>query len=319
MLCDAYVHLPGAVLERRGGLSAGPWKLVHLSFEDWTALDDAFNDRRRDYERSAPVFLAGTVEGVDVDDALERLSDSLEPLYLALLLDQQTPLLPQPQLSVTYLGWQDQGVGARAWARLIGPFEREWLVFGGPLRVPLDDVSEAATGRRYELLRGRDPSRSFAGVEGALEVLSRTARPEFWWDQGALSRVSGFIHCMAALENILLPPPEDAPERMELTATFGRNAALLLTPPGDDHGELSARAADLYRLRSRLIHGRAGLADLGEEEWQRLGLGRVLLRHVVLRALALRPALPGSLTDALAAAADRGSRAALWDGIVEVL
>jgi len=36
-----------------------------------------------------------------------------------------------------------------------------------------------------------------------------TTRPEFWWDGRSLNKINEFVHCIAALEHILLPARED--------------------------------------------------------------------------------------------------------------
>src|SRR5262249_50691851 len=80
------------------------------------------------------------------------------------------------------------------------------------------------------------------------------------------------------------------------TTTFGEHAALLTDQSRDKLAERAAAFADLYRLRSRLVHGEVGIVNLPEQDWRRLGLGRLLLRDALLRALSIGPSIPGGLT-----------------------
>jgi hypothetical protein len=73
-----------------------------------------------------------------------------------------------------------------------------------------------------------------------------------------------------------------------------------------DEIEAQAKAlSELYRLRSRLIHGRIGQRDFEDAQWQVLPGGRILLRTITIAALKLAQAhradaLPTMLTQASA-------------------
>lgn len=289
-----YVHLPGVALGETVEVPIGLGRLVRLSFSDWTELDDAFSWNERQYERSQPVFYAGEADLPDDQSAaVIQVVAWAQNLHRAFLLAPGTPLLPSPQLSVTYLRWvfPDDSPVQSAWLRSIGPLEREWIVFGNKIQVTFDNEQIAAVQQNYDLLATYDPERSFPGVEAGFHALELTTRPECWWDGGRSDQINSFVHCLTAIEHILLPPLAEAPSGMKLTPTFGRHAAVITDPSREGLAERTRFFSDLYRLRSRLVHGEIGIAELDEEELGRLDLGRRLLGHVILRATILKPTI----------------------------
>ncbi len=179
-----HAHLPGVVLDGDAGMRIGPGRLVHLPFTDWSKLDSTFSFNDRQYEESRPVFYSGAADLVDPSDLGEsHVLNCVSRLHTAFLLHPDAPLLPSPHMSVIYLQVEVSSLpGAVSWRRIIGPFEREWIVFGSRVTYHFDDSQLAVVRSGYEALEGFDATRAFSGVESSLRTLEVTTRPEFWWD-----------------------------------------------------------------------------------------------------------------------------------------
>src|SRR5436190_4577154 len=147
MKANVVIHLPG--LRLAGGPHAlGGGKLRALPFAEWYSLDGAFRQADRQYSQTAPVFWQCEIplpDEVDEETLLRDVSELRSLVHLALLLTPSVPLLPTPALSITYLRLVDERTGDfGAWARLVGPFEREWIVYGSPLPFGMDSSAVAA-------------------------------------------------------------------------------------------------------------------------------------------------------------------------------
>ncbi len=287
MEAEWYAHLPGLDLNEFNEVSIGLGRLVQLPFEEWEKLDSDFQWSDNDYRKSRPVFYAGKI---DYDGNLQKAGKQVEAwvqqLYRALLLSPTMPLLPPPTLSTTYLTIpQNQERTNHAWEGATG---LEWIVFGSGIRNPISGEHLPAVEEIYKVLEDYDPKSAFSGVEAGLRTLELIAFPEFWWDEQEINAINGFIHCMAALENILLPPVERSLKGMNITVAFGKHAAALTCQERNQLHEKATLYSDLYRLRSRLIHGELSAADLKPSERSLLNLGRHLLRVVLLWAIFAR-------------------------------
>jgi hypothetical protein len=309
MICaTAFIHLPGVVLPGEQ-CALGPGRIARLPFETWQTLDPAFRDTDRKYERSHPVFWIGDIPGETDDEATPSVFEISFKLHLAFLLEETAPRLPTPSLSTRYLRVRASSEASEApvtaTKRLFGPMEREWLVFGSPLTCTYDAAALSRVATMYGLVERTDPACSVRGIGAGLRTLEWTARPDSWHGGDSLRHdINEFIHCVAASEHILLPSAE---ERLEggITEMFGRHAAALLC---HEPAALEANAkglSDVYRLRSRLIHGRIGARDLTERQRAQLPLGRRLLREILVSALRLGTGnegldFPALLSDAFA-------------------
>ncbi len=293
MIVQWYAHLPGVALQSSRELSFGAGKLAHVPFDEWHQLDDAFSFNESHYKQSRPVFYTGEADfPEDLDIAREFIHKSIHMLYLAFLLEQEVPLLPAPEMSVTYLRIprviDDNTPAGSYYEREIGPFEREWIVFERSGRTTFDDARLSSVRWAYSQVAAFDPDNAFSGVAAGLDTLELTARPEFWWHNEGIDLINGFVHCMAALEHILLPSHDEAPTGMKLTPTFGQHAAVITKASRKDLQQRAKHFSALYRLRSRLVHGEMGLTQLTDQEWSFLDEGRELLRYVLLKAMELR-------------------------------
>ncbi len=314
MLAKVYAHLPGVKIDSSKRRPLGGGRLVQLPYETFRRLDNAFPFADSDYEKSSPTFFSWETNLPDNEDEMdERVFQRMTRVHRCLLLVHDTPLLPPPRMSVMYISFRPRDIPGVLGAvrRLIGPFERDWVIYGGNLSPTLFDeprLSEARTA--YDLLEHLRPGNVFLGIASGLEILALTAHPEFSYSSerdeimGERILLNGFIHCVAAVENIVLQSPEGASTQPSLTTSFGRHVSVLLSSSPDELDKSAGVISDMYRLRSRLIHGEIGVANLGEGESKQLTKGRLLLRDVLVRALALQPPvseshlLPRLLSDA---------------------
>jgi hypothetical protein len=280
-----YGHLPGVALEGTGDQAVGPGRLAYLPFADWQRLDPTFPWADSHYDEARPVFFVGEADlPDDPNDAQQTTARWIGRLHLALLLHEDAPLLPAPTLSVMYLRRNTKR--APVW-RYVGPLGREWIVFARAPQLTCDDARLSVVRFLYAQLERAERNGFARGLEASLHALTLTMRPEFWFSDRGIDRVNQFIHSMAAIEQLLLPPKEMAGGGPGLTVTFGRHTAVLTGPTRPDLGERADELSSLYRLRSRLIHGETGAADLEDDDLERLWLGTSLFRFVLIRVLAL--------------------------------
>jgi len=216
--------------------------------------------------------------------------NEVRALYRALLLLPGGPLFPDPELSALYLrlGTDPDAMVLRA----IGPVEREWIVFGSPHTFTLAAAHLALARTLHERLVTLPRSTVLGQVETGLTTLTFTTWPEIWWDGGIVSDANTFVHCVAAAEQLLLPARTVAAASLNLTRTFGRHAAVLLSTSRHDLAQRAQWCSDFYRLRSRLLHGEMAFDSLGDEERTLLDRRRELLAQLLLQAIFMIPKMP---------------------------
>lgn len=284
-------HFPGLQLDEPEWPLAGGL-LRALPFAEWHAVDGTFADAQRQYERSQPVFWCIRFEFDEAEVATQlplRVNELLWPVHTAFLLDEWVPLLPTPALSCSYVSLLSAESGHLPVLRLIGPLEREFIVFGSPLSYRYDgehlaDVDARATGFTTALTsvgtRLQDNE-----LAAALNVLEETSRPDSWYYGDArIWPLHGFVRCMAAAESLLLPP-ESERQPGEITQSFARRAAALLSTSCTVDEDMEKRCAELYRFRSSLVHGRDLPAENDRHVREQLDAGRKLLRSIICAAL----------------------------------
>ena len=199
-----FAHLPGVKLATRRPLEVLEGRFANLSFEEWCELDPSFPYSKDKYVASRPAFYVGAAElEGELKDILIQVSHRIYRLYLAFLLDARVPLLPEPQLSVHYVR-VNLAAGVATY-RLVGPFEREWILYGNQIVYPFDAAAIEALEYVYAMLPEKGQTGVLSGIEAGLETLACTARPDNWWDQRAVHHVNDFIHCTRALEHLLVP------------------------------------------------------------------------------------------------------------------
>lgn len=284
------VHLPGVELADEGATLANG-RVTALPFESWQRLDPSFEGAQRSFERSRPVFWVGPiqVEDADQDALLDAASEAMGQVHDAFLLDPAVPWLPSPAISVHYLQFEPAGPFAaylEQVLRVLGPMEREWIVFGSSIRHAYDAPRLSVVQRQWELLEKARAVANLGPARAALATLERTARPDSWWGTVHGSSVNELLQCVAACESELLGDDSTA----TLTDAFARHAAALTATTEAEVAGHRSLWERVYRLRSDLIHGRLGLHELDEERAGLLPLPRRLLRDIAEALLRLAPA-----------------------------
>jgi hypothetical protein len=284
-----HAHLPGVSVVQNEEIPFARGRLIYLPFEDWSRMDPAFPFAVSRYENSHPLFYTGTIDFPDDADGCEnQLFAEISRVHRAFLLHPAAPMLPSPFLSVIYLETEiDHAAGAFAFQRRFGPCEREWIVYGCTIAYSFDEEAMGAVRWALTALVGFDPVRAFPGVEAGFRTLEVTTRPEFWSAQRSAKGINAFIHCIAALEHIVLPAKQNALPEKKLTSAFGENTAAFTQRLRANVLEDSRQYSDLYRLRSRLIHGAMTITDLKDSDLNAFGLARRLLVNVIRRAIIL--------------------------------
>jgi hypothetical protein len=283
-------HLPGYRLRTGSSVGFGPGRLVHLTWEQWQRIDSDYPFQERRYDSVRPLFLR--VEDAGEQDLDGFLTATASLVHHALSMrNPRTDRTPGPRMSV---GYHDLGT---ARTRLVGPLEREALVMGHGAPTDLEPLGSAdleAAGFLLDLLSGVE---GFGAMPLLLDVMESTARPD-------ITGPTAFVVCIAALEFALL-----AGERADLRETFARRLATLCASDARERSLVQTYAANLYRLRNDVVHGKVRdttleLLSLPSTAYIGAQLGRDLVRPVIIRlACAVRAGvdladLPDRLDDA---------------------
>jgi hypothetical protein len=301
MTAVLYAHIPCLQIDRAEVPFAGG-RLAKLPIDDWIALESEFEYADRKYARADPVFW---IRDLVLDGELTQEEESREvydavwPAHTAFLLDARAPLIPTPTLSCSYVTIpappELSDIIGRTVKRLIGPMEREFIVYGSPLTYEYSAEDLASVEHLYRFIESSGVRGWSDDIIAGIEVLEETARPDSWYrGDMVFCQLHGFVRCMAATESILLPPEEEGGNG-ETTQTFGRHAAALLAPFLEDRDRAAKYFADLYRFRSELLHGRSIPDQKEPSVAARLRVGRQLLRNVACAALTLRNAMPDAV------------------------
>lgn len=287
-----YAHLPGVRLDNADAPLAGG-RITRLPFDDWARLESEFEFAQREYDNSQPTFWVWDRLTDDAEDSDRWVVKELTELHTAFLLDHRVPLLPSPLLSSCYI----QHIPPPEYAdtinfavkRLIGPAERELVVYGDPLTYSYSAEHLAAVARRLQFLRDNKTWEFNDEISAAIRVLEETTRPDSWYGGDlVVTQVHGFVRCMAACEGLLLPDEV----KTDITQTFGRRAATVINTSPERKQQYEQYFIELYRLRSHLIHGNASKIRSDPQFEEKLASGRVLLRYLIMSAIYVRNRLP---------------------------
>jgi hypothetical protein len=285
MIVRWFAHLPGVSLGPLTELPVRDGRLVHLTFDEWQVLDGEF-DNERAYGRARPLFYAGSGD-LDAESRPEKIiPEIVRRFHDAVMLALPDRIVPAPELSITYMQVPiSHDLVQMGVMRRIGAAERDWIVFGSPVREEISPGEVARVTAVQQRLEGYEEKPNAASVDRVLSVLRMTMQPEFWWSPGAIDRLNDFIHCMAAMEDYLLP--EEGVPAGAITQRLGQHASALLAESFQGRQQMADYVSELYRLRTRLIHGEISAADLTPEMRARLTMARPLLANALLRSVLL--------------------------------
>ncbi len=283
-------HLPGIILEETERFTLGSGHVQALSFAKWQQLDQSFQFAEKKYNKSRPVFWTGIFvleETASQDDMNNIINDISNKVHTAFLLESKLPWLPTPALSVMYCrvlltaNERMQGLNALV-PRLIGAMEREWIVYGPDVKIPYNAQAIDHVDRVFKWMEKYHPLNQYKTAATGLSVMERTARPDSWWGDAYKHSINDFLHCIAACENLLLPPNYD-----NKTDLFGKYAAIIMAATYAKRKPIAKQWSQVYQLRHNLMHGRVGLNSLDEHEKHLLPMPRYLLREIIMTVLLL--------------------------------
>jgi hypothetical protein len=169
-----------------------------LPFEEWIALESEFEYTDRKYAKADPVFwIRGlAVEGEATQAEVARAAyEAVWPAHTSFLLDKRVPLIPTPALSCCYVVTpvppELSDRVSRSVVRLIGPMEREFIVWDSPLAYAYTARDLAAVDELYRFIESSGVCDWNGGVKAAIDV-HRTARlsASDLGDLGVVARLS---------------------------------------------------------------------------------------------------------------------------------
>jgi hypothetical protein len=282
-----YAHLPGVRLERDTVPVAGG-EVRYVPFEEWAPFVGRHVERsERQYRAGQPVFY---VDRLTIDDegengqGLEVEADLLMPFrevvsrVYAALMHVLRVSLPNPLHSTRYVLVPE----SKQRFRDPGSRDIEWMVYGATAEpVTLGDRAGVDLARAVTSLQSLGYGSETPQLQRIFDTFELASAP-------GLKAVDVVLHTVIVIEDVLNPDG-----KRPLADVFARRGALLVT---DDHQAVSGLEGllkDIYRIRSRAVHGKDPTAVF--EMVQAHGVDPVRLVH----------SLGHSVTDALAACTGR--------------
>jgi hypothetical protein len=261
MQINWYTHLPAVKADFADSFILTHGHLRFLDFDTWQRLDGTFPFQNRRYESNRPLFYTSSLNGIETfEEAVDQIQSINLSLYYSFLLLSGTRLLPNPQMSCTYMEKQDGRM--RYYQRLIGNFEREWILFGGSWNYNYTEEQLQEIGNYFNFLVSvKDFSDNYTIMQG-LRTLQFTSNPEFCFKNNRLDYFNGFIHCMSLLESALVPVFVRKNYNLTITEAFGRAASVIMSQAFSETKSLATYFSETYRVRSKIIHGEASSTNI---------------------------------------------------------
>lgn len=268
-----YTHIPLLRLDSEG-YRFGQGVLFPMAFDDFNSLTlGAFEDHRKAYEATAPVFYRVSVEldfpyvkpgshngmielkaASDQWGILDKLGWGIvrrfhdlvvDPAWVALLLAAPASALPAPRLSVTFVlppeGYYFSLGGMQGFGfHVQGDADQEYLFLPEAAGPP---VIESTITKASNLVNFVYKAREHPEFGAAFSYLAAQSSP-------TLSKFEQLTLSVIALEALLLPEI-----RTGLQKVFARRLSNLLSVDNDHRGQLKKMADRLYGYRSAGVHG----------------------------------------------------------------
>lgn len=287
MKVSFYAHLPSLKLEGLEKFDFSIGCVSYPDFETWHDLDGTFAYSKKRYEESKPLFFNGSLEfdSNNVSEIFDEIKQINLHFYWAITLALGGRLIPNPEMSCSYFLFDlEQGVLK---LKSIGNFEREWIVYGDHYQYKLDRISLQQIEKEFKfLLNSRDFSGQYPIMQG-FRTLQFTSNPDFYLSNGVVSNFNGFVHCMSVLEAMLVPAFVRKKYNMFITEAFGKNAATLSTSAYSDIEEQVPYYSEMYRIRSKMIHGEVSITNFSEGVETLFSVNRSLLTIIIKNLIAL--------------------------------
>jgi len=284
MKLECYIHLPAVQLEELEQFKLCDGILTHMPFDFWYRLDSTFFYAAKHYERTRPVFYYMQVDchEDEADRWLQCFQITLRDLHLSLLLQPGHYLLPHPLQSCRY--YLRDGQPLRP---LVGPMNREWIIYGNPWSYYYDSAQLQLVAQVFDFLSDFSDLHQFPDLVSAIAVLQETTAVEYAFeqrrgpDESDLDYRSGFIRCMALLEDILFPKDRSQRFGLSLTKAFGTYLALLVNLDLSQFTVVAERLSYLYKVRSQLVHGELNEDAVIESKATDFMFGRQMMSRAI--------------------------------------
>ncbi|MCH7396647.1 hypothetical protein MM236_01555 [Belliella sp. DSM 107340] len=263
MRINWFTHIPGVKTDLSFPFHFSVGKLQLLDFEYWQKMDCTFPTQKKSYEKSQPVFFSSSIEEFDdLEAATAQIQNINNHLYWAFLLGSGGALLPNPQMSCTYIEFE-HGI-FDGYKKLIGSFEREWIVFGGSWKFNFSEEVLHNISVAFDLLLSSKGFKENHSIMQGLRTLQFTSNPEFCLKKDRLSYFNGFVYCMAGLESILVPLFVRKKYGLTITEAFGMAASVVQSQNFSQSKQSTRYFSEVYRVRSKMIHGEASSVNYTE-------------------------------------------------------
>lgn len=268
---EGIAHIPSLRISHGAPLLLGKNQLCRIPFDEWYAMDQTFTWAESKYRRSDPVFFKFHIPfDISETESLKRYClDRIGEFYHALVLAPGCYYFPHPQFSCFYV--RKDNNGKAAYTRFVGPFNREWIVFGNVWNNPYDETMLGELQRLYSHLE----SPLLSAIEnqyGGFALFEEISEPEFLLREiipgsgATFDNANSFVRVIAWLENVLLNERQGAMRSLSITKVFGLCMAALLAKNYSDIETYAPYFSSLYRLRSKLVHGETHWTSLSAND-----------------------------------------------------
>ena len=308
---ECYVHLPSIRIPGMKVFNIGAEKMCKIPFEEWYEIDQSFVWAQKHYDNASPVFFRFNIPcDLTDDDAIsEFYSSMVDKIYRALVLSPGYYYIPRPENSCSYFIFHNndsdqfpeiiQGPLVR---RYVGPFEREWLIFGNGWNNDYDENALLDLKKTYEDITCTKVLDEIEDEYGGFALLQEISEPEFLLTniipgQGCKFDVpNSLVRSVSWLENILIPEKKEERFNLSLTKAFGYFVGLMTTTEYEKLDNDISFYSSLYTLRSKLIHGEINTNSLSEHEYKScrfsIALTVLVLRKIIAYHLSGQSNLP---------------------------
>ena len=190
-----------------------------------------------------------------------------------------------------YVRRREQENAHIACTRYVGPFNREWIVFGSVWNNPYDQVMLDELERLYSVFENPALSK-IEDQYGGFGLFEEVSEPEFLLREiipgngPTFDSANSFVRAIAWIENVLLKERRGAMKSLSITKALGVGMGCLLAKKYDDLETYIPYFSSLYKLRSRLVHGETHWNSLSANDQENCRLGIFFMAMVYRKIIA---------------------------------